>query len=99
MAASALAFDYDALPEPVLVQDNIHALRPTAAPAAAPAADVQAYHEWHRQQFERIAASFGEPVKAPTHVRLPLQTRAAIVIGGALIGWAVPIALATALIR
>lgn len=94
MASPALARAWPASPE--------HQPRPGRTPAlrdvSRPAGEIDPDATWHRQHLADILANYGQPEPARDHDRLPLSTRIAVVAGGALIGWAVPIAIVSALV-
>lgn len=87
MASTAYAFDWG---------NEVHER------AAAPVATVERARptgSWHHLQAERLAAAFGEEQVVRPVERLPLSARASILIAGALLGWAVPIAVVASIAR
>lgn len=68
--------------------------------AHSPARTAAENLTWHEEQLERLFTAFiGEEVPASKIERLPLATRAAVIVGGACLGWAMPIALAWSLVH
>lgn len=94
MASPASARAWPASPEPQPRPLRAPALRDVGQPAGDPDPDAT----WHRRQLAHILANYGQAEPVREHDRLPLSTRIAVVAGGALIGWAVPIAIVSALI-
>ena len=72
---------------------------PVPQPRGARAsADREAAPSWHQQQADRLLNSYGRlPRRRKDH--LPLMARVGIIGMGAIMGWAVPIAVATTLVR
>ena len=94
MASTAYAYDlHDELAVMPLRQSSRSV---TPAPTRSNAENIT----WHEQQLERLFTAFiGEEAPAPAVDRLPLMVRIGVVVGGACLGWSVPIALAWTLIR
>ena len=91
MAYTAHAYNWDDVADEMPVRRS----RPIAPPQTENR-DLT----WHEQQLERLFTAFiGEEVAAPKVERLPLAVRIGVVLGGACLGWAMPIALVSILIR